>query len=67
MSIKYYAVSIEKSSTNREPTIVIKDEIQKDEFENLFSIVAFLKDIMPAKEAHRIVMRNGRTIVLSFR
>ncbi len=63
MSIKYYAVSIEKSSTSREPTIVIKDEIQKDEFENLFSIVAFLKDIMPAKEAHRIVMRNGRELL----
>lgn len=63
MSIKYYAVSIEKSSTSQETTIVVKDEISKDEFENLFSVVAFLKDIMPAKEAHRIVIRNGRELL----
>lgn len=63
MCVKYYAVSIEKSSTNEETKIVVKDEIRKEEFENLFSVAAFLKDIMPAKEAHRIVIRNGRELL----
>lgn len=63
MCVKYYAVSIEKSSTNKETKIVVKDEITKEEFENLFSVATFLKDIMPAIEAHRIVIRNGRELL----
>ena len=54
MCVKYYAVSVEKSSINEETKIVVKNEITKEEFENLFRVANFLKDIMPAKEAHRI-------------
>ena len=63
MCVKYYAVSVEKSSINEETKIVVKNEITKEEFENLFRVANFLKDIMPAKEAHRIVIRNGRELL----
>ena len=46
MCVKYYAVSIEKSSTNKETKIVVKDEITKEEFENLFSVATFLKEFV---------------------
>lgn len=63
MCIKYYAASAERNDTNQGITIVVKDEITKEEFENLFSVVDFLENIVPANEAHRIVMRNGRELL----
>ena len=63
MCKKYYAASIEQHTSNKKTTIIVKDEITKEEFENLFLVTDFLKYLMPAKEAHKIVIRNGRELL----
>lgn len=64
MCIKYYAASVEKTS-DRNVSVVVKDELKEEEFENLVSAAGFLKYIAPAKMAHEIALRNGREL-LSF-